>query len=288
MNGIYHRCRLAIKNIEWKAKKRLRALLHRNPNYLAEGFREALELTIARTKRSDWPLVSLEVDRNDMMYEGHPAAYFSSGYSALYCMRQALEEAGRTSVRSILDFGCGHGRVLRSLAAQFPDATLTAVDVNRRGVDFCAKKFGAKPIYSNYDFSNLVFREKFDLIWVGSLFTHLSAKRWPPVLELLRAVLTEEGLLIFSTHGRDAERRLRDRQVLLFNLEPPRIATILEGYDNLGFGYSDYRKYPGYGVSLSSPRWVTEQLDKLGLESVMLRENGWDDFQDVWAVRLKN
>jgi hypothetical protein len=74
-------------------------------------------------------------------------------------MRQALEEAGRTSGQSILDFDCGHGRVLRSLAA--------------------------------------------------------------------------------------AERRLRDRQVLLFNLELPRIATILEGYDNLGFGYNDYRKYRG-------------------------------------------
>jgi SAM-dependent methyltransferase len=210
MNGVYHRFWLAIRSIEWKAKKRLRALLGRNPNYLTEGFQEALEVTTAKTKRSDWPLVCLEIDRNDMMYEGQAAAYFSSGYSALFCMRQALEAAGRTSVQSILDFGCGHGRVLRSLHAQFPDATLTAVDVDRRGVDFCAKKLGAKPIYSNYDFSNIVFREKFDLIWVGSLFTHLSAKRWPKVLELLRVVLTEDGLLVFSTHGRDAERRLRD------------------------------------------------------------------------------
>ena len=114
-----------------------------------------------------------------MMYEGHAAGYFSSGYSALFCIRQAVERAGKTSVNSILDFGCGHGRVLRSLAAQFPDATLTALDVNRRGVNFCAKKFGAKPIYSNIDFSNLIFREKFDLICIGSLFTHLDAERWP-------------------------------------------------------------------------------------------------------------
>jgi SAM-dependent methyltransferase len=286
MNEAYDRFLLEIANFKWKAQKRLRALFRRNPRYLAEGFREALEATKVNTKRSDWPIVCLEIDRNDMMYEGHATAYFSSGYSALFCIRQALERAGRTSVRAILDFGCGHGRVLRSLAAHFPDAALTAVDVNRRGVDFCAKKLGAKSIYSNYDFSNLVFREKFDLIWVGSLFTHLSAERWPKVLELLRAVLTENGLLIFSTHGRDAERRLRESPIL-FNLEPPRIRTILEGYDALGFGYSDYRKYPGYGVSLSSPRWVTQQLNNVGLVSLLLQENGWDNFQDVWAVRLK-
>jgi SAM-dependent methyltransferase len=286
--GGYHLFLQAIANIKWKSKKRLRALLRRNPSYLAAGMQEALELISTKSKRSDWPPVCLAVDRNDMMYEGHATGYFSSGYSALFCVRQALESTGKASVSSILDFGCGHGRVLRSLAAQFPDATLTAMDVNRRGVAFCAKKFGAKPIYSNTDFSNVVFHEKFDLIWVGSLFTHLYAERWPIALELLRSVLTEDGLLIFSTHGRDAERRLRDRQVLLFNLELERIEKALESYDKFGFGYSDYRRCPGYGVSLSSPQWVTQQLNKVALELQLLQEKGWDDFQDVWAVRLKN
>jgi SAM-dependent methyltransferase len=160
--------------------------------------------------------------------------------------------------------------------------------VNRQGVNFCAKQFGAKPIYSNPEFSNVVLREKFDLIWVGSLFTHLDAERWSVVLDLLRSVLTEDGLLIFSTHGSDAERRLRDIQFLFFNLEPQRIERILEGYDNHGFGYSDYRTSAGYGVSLSSSQWVTEQLNKVSLELLLRQESGWDNFQDVWAVRLKN
>jgi len=90
-----------------------------------------------------------------MMYEGHPTPYFLSGYSALSCIRKALDQAGKKSVPSILDFACGHGRVLRSLAANFPEATLTAVDSNKGGVDFCAKAFAAKSVYSNFDFSNL-------------------------------------------------------------------------------------------------------------------------------------
>jgi SAM-dependent methyltransferase len=279
---------LAIANIKWKAKKRLRALFHRSPKYLAAGQEEALALIRVQSNRPDWPLVCSAVDRNDMMYDGHATAYFSAGYSALFCIRQALEKAGKTTVNSILDFACGHGRVLRSLAAQFPGATLSAVDVDRRGVDFCAKKFGAKPIYSNTAFSNLVFGERFDLIWVGSLFTHLYAERWRVVLNLLRSVLTDDGLLIFSTHGSDAERRLRaDRQVLLFNLEPHRIEQILADYENHGFGYSDYTRYPGYGVSLSSSQWVTQQLNEASLEALSLQERGWDNFHDVWAARLK-
>jgi SAM-dependent methyltransferase len=279
----------AIANIKWKAEKRLRAICTRDPHFLAEGLQAALRLINARTDRSDWPKVSLKIDFNDMMYEGNPAVYFLSGYSALSCIRKALDVAGKKSVLSILDFGCGHGRVLRALAAHFPEAELTAVDSNKGGVDFCAKEFGAKPVYSNFAFSNLTFAREFDLIWVGSVFTHLSCERWPKLLTLLRAVLTEDGSFLFSTHGQDAERRLRDpHALLLFNLEAERIAKVLEEHQVKGFGYSDYRRYSGYGVSLSSSEWVTLQLRSVGLEPILNQETGWDDFQDVWAAEKKS
>jgi len=278
----------AIANIRWKAEKRLRAICSRDPKSVAEGLQEALRLINTKTDRSDWPKVCLKIDFNDMMYEGDPAAYFLSGYSALSCIRKALDAAGKKSVSCILDFGCGHGRVLRTLAANFPKAKLTAVDSNKGGVDFCAREFGAKPVYSNFAFSSLSFDRKFDLIWVGSVFTHLSCERWPKLLTLLRSVLAENGSLLFSTHGRDAERRLRDPHgLLLFNLESERIAKILEEHQVKGFGYSDYRRYPGYGVSLSSSEWVTSQLSSAGLRPILNQETGWDDFQDVWAAEKK-
>jgi 2-polyprenyl-3-methyl-5-hydroxy-6-metoxy-1,4-benzoquinol methylase len=279
----------AIANIKWKAERRLRAICTRDPSSLAEGLKEALRLINARTNRSDWPKVSLKIDFNDVMYEGHPAAYFLSGYSALSCIRKALDAAGKKSVLSILDFGSGHGRVLRALAANFSEAELTAVDSNKRGVDFCAREFGAKPVYSNFALSNLTFDREFDLIWVGSVFTHLSCERWPKLLTLLRSVLTKNGSLVFSTHALEAERRLRDpHALLLFNLESERIAKILEEHQSEGFGYSDYRRYPGYGVSLSSSEWVTRQLRSVGLEPILNQETGWDDFQDVWAAEKRS
>lgn len=289
MNPAPQKLSEAIANVKWKAKKRLRSIFSRNPNSLAQGFQKALGLVSVKTNRFDWPKVCLKIDFGDMMYEGDPTAYFLSGYSALSCIRKALEIAGRNSVSSILDFGCGHGRVLRTLAANFPEAKLTAVDSNKGGVDFCAKEFKAKPVYSNFPFSNLAFDREFDLIWVGSVFTHLSRARWPKLLTLLRSVLADNGLLLFSTHGRDAERRLRaPGALLLFNLEPERIAKILEEYYRDGFGYSDYRRYPGYGVSLSSSEWVTLQLNSVGLEPILNQETGWDDFQDVWAAAKRS
>jgi len=274
-----------IANATWKVSKRLRGLFRRNQKYLEAGLLEARGFMSARTGRSDWPKVSLVIDWKDMMYEGCPALYFSSGYSALFCVRRALDEAGRKAPESILDFGCGHGRVLRSLAADFPLARLTAADLDAGGVNFCAKTFGAIPVYSNPDFSRLSFNTKFDLIWVGSVFTHLRAEQWLSLWELFRSVLTEDGLVVFSTHGGEVARRLREGQSGWYGLEAERAAEILQGYDKGGFGYSDYRKTNDYGVSVSSPEWVNRQIGEVGFERILCQENGWDDCQDVWAAR---
>jgi SAM-dependent methyltransferase len=275
-----------IANTKWKVSKRLRGLLGRNPKYLEAGLREATGLMFAKTGRSDWPRVSLVVDWKDMMYEGYPAYYFSSGYSALFCVRRALEKAAKRSPGSILDFGCGHGRVLRSLAADFPHARLTAADLDAGGVNFCTKTFGATPVYSSTDVSRVSFKTKFDLIWVGSVFTHLRAERWLGLLELFRSMLAEEGLLVFSTHGGEVERRLREGQCGWYGLDHARASEILHGYDTRGFGYSDYRKSRDYGVSVSSPEWVSRQIVEAGFEPVLCQKNGWDDCQDVSAATL--
>ena len=253
---------------------------------LGGGISRGLRVMTARTGRSDWPKVSLVIDWKDMMYEGYPTHYFSSGYSALFCVRRALAKAAGKAPESILDFGCGHGRVLRSLAADFPRAGLAAADVDSGGVNFCAKTFGAVPMYFNTEFSRLVFKTKFDLIWVGSVFTHLRSERWMSLLEVFRSILTEDGLLVFSTHGSDTERRLREGQCQWCGLEAERVAKILRNYDERGFGYSDYRESHDYGFSLSSPEWVSPQIAEVGLELVLYQNNGWDDCQDVWPFKL--
>jgi SAM-dependent methyltransferase len=259
MKTLHQNVQQTIANTNWKVSKRLRGLLRRNQKYLEAGLRGASEFMSARTGRSDWPKVSLVIDWKDMMYEGYPTHYFSSGYSALFCVRRALDKAAGKSPKSILDFGCGHGRVLRSLVADFPYAGLTAADVDVTGVNFCAKMFGAIPVYVGTDFSRLVFNTRFDLIWVGSVFTHLRSERWMILLELFRSILTEDGLLIFSTHGSEVERRLREGQWRWYGLDAERGAKILREYDKRGFGYSDYRKSQDYGVSLSSPEGLVRK-----------------------------
>src|SRR6516225_708731 len=106
------------------------------------------------------------------MFSGDREAYLSVGRSALRCINVSLMVAGieAETIRTILDLPCGHGRVLRHLREAFPAANITASDLRRDAVDYCAKTFGARPLYSDEDVARIALApNSFDLIWVGSL-----------------------------------------------------------------------------------------------------------------------
>jgi SAM-dependent methyltransferase len=230
-----------------------------------------------------------EISPNDAMFDGNLAHYFRVGRSALKCVRLALLAAGKTEVRNILDLPCGHGRVLRTLKAAFPDANLTACDIDRDGVDFSAESFGAVPVYSEEDPAEIQIEGPFDLIWCGSLFTHLDEERWLQWLKRMYSLLAAEGLLVFTAHGRHTADALRQPDVFLTPAGKPRdygipeesIASLLGSYSETGFGFAAYRSSDRYGVSTSSPSWLASQLAACNLRLVNYIELGWDSHQDV-------
>ena len=64
-------------------------------------------------------------------------------------INQCLTAVGTQDVRRVLDFGCGHGRVMRVLKAALPDADLVACDIDEDALSFCAETFGAQPVLSS-------------------------------------------------------------------------------------------------------------------------------------------
>lgn len=145
--------------------------------------------------------VVVDISPNDSMYmnEEH---YFSVGHSALQCIKLAMLAANKESFDKILDLPCGYGRVLRMLKAAFPNAKLTACDLDRDAVDYCASVFGTTSVYSNKQPDKILFEDKFDLIWCGSLLTHLNSNYWESFLNLFNSLLYPGNILVFSTHGR--------------------------------------------------------------------------------------
>src|SRR4030095_3516806 len=107
---------------------------------------------------------STQIYYGDTMYDGNAVDYYKVGLSAISCINEALDIAGLTAVRSILDLPCGSGRVLRFLVHRFPEAEITACELERGPVEFCARTFGVRPAYSSSNLSEVSLGKKFDLI----------------------------------------------------------------------------------------------------------------------------
>jgi SAM-dependent methyltransferase len=228
-----------------------------------------------------------EISPNDRMVNPRrPDAYFLWGDAALRCIQLAMDAVGKRELGSMLDFPCGHGRVLRTLKAAYPNASLTACDIDRDGVDFCEETFGAEGVYSGEDLSAVRLGGGFDLIWVGSLFTHLPATRWAAFLGFLADRLAPEGLLVFTTHGVWYADRIREGASPLAAASQEAQLLMLQGFDRTGFGFAGNPQDDAYGLSLSAPSAVASHLQRLdGLRLVLFLERGWRGHQDVVACQ---
>jgi 2-polyprenyl-3-methyl-5-hydroxy-6-metoxy-1,4-benzoquinol methylase len=236
----------------------------------------------------------------------NPRHYFGVGQSALRLVKLGLLAGGKSldSVRSILDFPCGHGRVLRTLHAAFPRARLTASDLLREGVAFCVDAFGATPVYSQPMPTVDIFPDagNYDLIFVGSLMTHLDSPHWPHFLGLFEALLAPEGLLIVTTHGPFVAYRLQHGETYGYqDAHAPKdtrpwtaadgaalagaanhgILHLLRQYQQTGFGYLDDGS-GCYGITRATPVWTLQQCERLqSLRVATYLERGWDNHQDA-------
>jgi SAM-dependent methyltransferase len=223
---------------------------------------------------------------DDWIHDRGRENYYTTGRTTIRRVRLAMLQTRKTEVHRILDFGSGYGRILRQFKAAFPDARLAACDILREAVDFCAETFGAEPIYAADDPGATELDGQFDLIWLGSLFTHLDAPRWKSLLDLLESALEPDGLLLFTTQGRLIRDRIAERtwvdaygQPIWVNwdVSEAQLDEVVADYDREGFGYLEWGALDHqYGTSISTPAWVLEQLQsRPGLEIIGFWERGW-------------
>lgn len=234
-------------------------------------------------------VVIREIAAGDEMFAGNEAHYFGVGESALNCVETALFSVrlDRSGIRKILDLPCGHGRVMRYLRAAFPEAELTACDLNRDGVDFCARVFGAVPVVSEVEVADIPLGGEFDLIWCGSLLTHLPAAKCAAFLQWFRERLRTQGLLVFSTHGRDCSIEIATGSNAC-GLSDRQAAELLAEYRRTGFGYVDYAPGAGYGISVATPDYLMANfIQNTDWRLLGYQERGWDGRQDVICLQKR-
>jgi SAM-dependent methyltransferase len=213
--------------------------------------------------------------------------YNKVGLSALSNIEQALELAGKKfdDINHCLDIPCGYGRVLRMLQTKIDSKKITACELNEEALRFCSSEFKVNTLLSNTDFKNIEFKEKYDLIWVGSLFTHLDQKSFLNLLEVLYFALENKGVLVFTTHGKYSAERT-DKKV--YGVEFPKEEELLKILETEGYYYSAYEHCKEYGISICLPDFVFTKVNSMfgnNIKFLMHKYRGWDNHQDVYAYQ---
>ena len=235
--------------------------------------------------------VILDINHLDGMMSNDLEYYYYVGYDAIRIIDEALSNEGRSisSIKTLLDFPCGYGRVTRWLKAHFPDSSLTVSDLLKSAVNFSMSRFDSNGYYSKEKVGDInLSHSAFDLIWVGSLLTHLPLNKIDDFLSLFDSLLSKNGFLFISLHGSYVANRISTGEKT-YNIELDQIGKVLNDYKEIGFGFSNYKNQINYGVSILTRTFLETYIasHNFELEVVDYLERGWVNHQDIVVLRKK-
>jgi GT2 family glycosyltransferase/SAM-dependent methyltransferase len=120
------------------------------------------------------------------------------------CIVRSLPADFNFGGKRVLDFGCGTGRVLRHFQTEAQKGEFWGCDIHAPSISWLAKNLPSCHVFQNRETAELPIEpDYFDLIYVVSVFTHLTTnwKAW--LAELCRA-LKPGGILLITFHNRVA------------------------------------------------------------------------------------
>lgn len=169
-------------------------------------------------------------------------ANLRAGFAFYQVVKRTAVSCGRPLISdtSVLDFGCGWGRVLRFLLKDVSADHLKGVDIDPVGIATCRESmpyvdFTQSNVEPPLDFA----AETFDVIYAYSVFSHLPEGLHLDWLAELSRVLRPGGLLLVTTQSRSflaACRQLQERGTY----EDAWQKQVAEGFEDIDAAMADY------------------------------------------------
>ncbi|WP_028602017.1 SAM-dependent methyltransferase [Ottowia thiooxydans] len=232
-----------------------------------------------------WMGLNCEISPQDdifRFFDGHPTSinplrdYLADGWRTLAELMLLLESAGRPllGVGSFLEFASGHGRFTRHLVKAIGAERVVASDVVTDAVDFARETLGVRAFASAARPEELVTPERYEVVFVLSLFSHLPKSSWSRWLTRLYDCVAPGGLLVFTTHGAEAVRR---QGVTLDD----------EGFFFAPSSESNAIDAQEYGTAFTSADFVEAQITQhIGASSLLRHAPTWFwHHQDAWVIQ---
>jgi hypothetical protein len=104
------------------------------------------------------------------------------------------------ALRSVLDFASGYGRLTRFLVQKLPPDRIWVSDIYADAMVWQAATFGVNTVRSATAPADFPHQGEHDIVFVGSLFSHLPSGLFRAWLGKLYSLLSPRGVLAFSVH----------------------------------------------------------------------------------------
>jgi SAM-dependent methyltransferase len=241
-----------------------------------------IELFLKKYSAEDSPTVDCTIHPSDEMYTysaeriGENTSwmnYFMLGGELTRTIAQIAnwKFPGGIDRVQVLEFACGHGRNVRHTVKRFPARNVFVSDIYESAVAFNIDQFGVRGRLSVHDPKELNWDERFDLIVVPSLFSHLPESTFAAWIKALYGLLTDKGVLVFSVHGE--------------HLLAPDVVIPESGIHFLAESESSTLDPQEYGLSYVTETFVREQITTAtGSPSYFTTRRGFWQHQDFYLV----
>ncbi|MBI3320299.1 MAG: class I SAM-dependent methyltransferase [Candidatus Omnitrophica bacterium] len=183
-----------------------------------------------------------------------------------------LNRHGRSfrTFSSILEFGCGTGRLTQYLFEFAPEASVYGCDVLSDAIARCQRKFPRGRFVTNRATPPLSFADaQCDLIYSYSVFTHLSEPNHQAWLKELGRLLRPGGMMVHTLHSYEYLRRtarFSPESVAKYRFTPPHAGAgfteSAEAFIQSGRDYFyaiDNPSTPEYGHTIIRKEYVMAQ-----------------------------
>jgi SAM-dependent methyltransferase len=202
-------------------------------------------------------------------------AYLRTGLEHATFVAGAARQYTRDSELRVLEWGCGPGRIIRHLPGLLADraATAVGVDYSAETIEWCRRSIPGITFERNNPQPPLSFPDcSFEFVYAISVFTHLDEAGWWDWMGELRRVMTEGGVLLFTTHGKQyLPKLLPDERELFTSGQPVFRAKIAQGRKR----FAAYHPSEFVLASLPAGLRVLSHTDSSGIPDLR---------QDVWVL----
>jgi len=139
-----------------------------------------------------------------VVHSVNPQAFLDEGKAGVEIIKSVLSENGidLLSMKNILDFGVGCGRVLRWWQEYSRLISFSGCDINPELINWCKDHLNFGSFWVNPLLPPTIYKEsQFDLIYLFSVFTHLTKETQQKWLDEFSRILVPGGILLVSVHG---------------------------------------------------------------------------------------